>query len=179
MPSDKKRINLTIPDELYVRLQAYKNEQGISSDASACLQLIVQQLNGLEQSKAMLRLINNCSVEQLNKLSMEGLTLTKSVLERSRKGAVAPREETREQLAAQPQSGSREQPGKRYGGAATLTRCKRRFQPRDTVRCLPVSADAALERLTLPLRAPRHRRSRCACQRYSITLWQLRDLCNH
>lgn len=81
MPSDKKRINLTIPDELYVRLQAYKNEQGISSDASACLQLIVQQLNGLEQSKAMLRLINNCSVEQLNKLSMEGLTLTKSVLE--------------------------------------------------------------------------------------------------
>ena len=82
MPSDKKRINLTIPDELYVRLQAYKNEQGISSDASACLQLIVQQLNGLEQSKAMLRLINNCSVEQLNKLSMEGLTLTKSVLEK-------------------------------------------------------------------------------------------------
>lgn len=82
MPSDKKRINLTFPDELYVRLQTYKNEQGISSDASACLQLIVQQLNGLEQSKAMLRLINNCSVEQLNKLSMEGLTLTKSVLEK-------------------------------------------------------------------------------------------------
>ena len=85
MPSDKKRINLTIPDELYVRLQAYKNEQGISSDASACLQLIVQQLNGLEQSKAMLRLINNCSVEQLNKLSMEGLTLTKAVLEKEQK----------------------------------------------------------------------------------------------
>ena len=85
MPSDKKRINLTIPDELYVRLQAYKNEQGISSDASACLQLIVQQLNGLEESKAMLRLINNCSVEQLNKLSMEGLTLTKSVLEKEQK----------------------------------------------------------------------------------------------
>mgnify|MGYP002763085761 FL=1 len=82
MPSDKKRVNLTIPDELYARLQAYKDEQGISSDASACLQLIVQQLNGLEQSKAMLRLINNCSVEQLNKLSMEGLTLTKSVLEK-------------------------------------------------------------------------------------------------
>lgn len=85
MPSDKKRINLTIPDELYARLQAYKNEQGISSDASACLQLIVQQLNGLEQSKAMLRLINNCSVEQLNKLSMDGLTLTKSVLEKEQK----------------------------------------------------------------------------------------------
>lgn len=82
MPSDKKRVNLTIPDELYARLQAYKDEQGISSDASACLQLIVQQLNGLEQSKAMLRLINNCSVEQLNKLSMEGLALTKSVLEK-------------------------------------------------------------------------------------------------
>ena len=33
MPSDKKRINLTIPDELYVRLQAYKNEQGISASS--------------------------------------------------------------------------------------------------------------------------------------------------
>ena len=82
MPTDKKRVNHTIPDELYARQQAYKDEQGISSDASACLQLIVQQLNGLEQSKAMLRLINNCSVEQLNKLSVEGLTLTKSVLEK-------------------------------------------------------------------------------------------------
>lgn len=85
MPSDKKRINLTIPDELYVRLQAYKNEQGISSDASACLQLIVQQLNGLEQSKAMLRLINNCSVEQLTKLSEEGYVELKAALEREKK----------------------------------------------------------------------------------------------
>ncbi len=81
MPSDKKRVNLTIPDELYARLQAYKTEQGISNDASACLQLIVQQLNGLENSKAMLRLINNCSVEQLTKLSVDGLTLTKAALE--------------------------------------------------------------------------------------------------
>ena len=45
MPSDKKRINLTIPDEIYERLQAYKNETGIVNDATACLQLIVQQLN--------------------------------------------------------------------------------------------------------------------------------------
>ena len=85
MPSDKKRINLTIPDELYARLQAYKTEQGISSDASACLQLIVQQLNGLEQSKAMLRLINNCSVEQLTKLSEEGYVELKAAMEREKK----------------------------------------------------------------------------------------------
>ena len=38
MPSDKKRINLTIPDEIYERLQAYKNETGIVNDATACLQ---------------------------------------------------------------------------------------------------------------------------------------------
>ena len=85
MPSDKKRVNLTIPDELYARLQAYKTDQGISSDASACLQLIVQQLNGLEQSKAMLRLINNCSVEQLTKLSEEGYVEMKAALEREKK----------------------------------------------------------------------------------------------
>ena len=41
MPSDKKRINLTVTDELYARIQEYKKEHGVSGDASACLQLIV------------------------------------------------------------------------------------------------------------------------------------------
>ena len=52
MPSDKKRINLTIPDEIYERLQAYKNETGIVNDATACLQLIVQQLFLRENARA-------------------------------------------------------------------------------------------------------------------------------
>ena len=79
MPSTKKRVNLTIPDELYERIQAYKQYQGIASDASACLQLIVQQLNGLEQSQTSLRLVNQYSVEQLMEVSKEGFTEIKSL----------------------------------------------------------------------------------------------------
>ena len=79
MPSTKKRVNLTIPDELYERIQAYKQYQGIASDASACLQLIVQQLNGLEQSQTLLRLVNQYSVEQLMEVSKEGFTEIKSL----------------------------------------------------------------------------------------------------
>lgn len=50
MPSDKKRINLTVPDELYARLQAYRKETGAPTDAGACLQLLVQRLNDIEKT---------------------------------------------------------------------------------------------------------------------------------
>ena len=43
MPSDKKRINLTVPDDVYELLQKYKKNACISNDATACLQLIIVQ----------------------------------------------------------------------------------------------------------------------------------------
>ena len=72
MPSDKKRINLTIPDEIYERLQAYKNETGIVNDATACLQLIVQQLNAHANNKAVLHFLQNSTLEQLQQAANEG-----------------------------------------------------------------------------------------------------------
>lgn len=45
MSTTKKRINLTVPDDLYERIQAYRDEHWIFSDAAACIQLISQQLN--------------------------------------------------------------------------------------------------------------------------------------
>lgn len=83
MPSDKKRINLTVPDAIYERLQAYKAKHGITNDASACLQLIVQQLNGQESTEAMLKLIQGTSMDQLLASSREGLSYLKSELEHS------------------------------------------------------------------------------------------------
>jgi len=71
MPSDKKRINLTIPDEIYERLQAYKNETGIVNDAT-CLQLIVQQLNAHANNKAVLHFLQNSTLEQLQQAANEG-----------------------------------------------------------------------------------------------------------
>lgn len=48
MPSDKKRINLTVPDEVYQRLQAYMARNGIYQDATACMQLMILRLNAEE-----------------------------------------------------------------------------------------------------------------------------------
>jgi len=73
MPSDKKRINLTVPDEIYEQLQVYKAESGISSDATACLQLVVQQLKAYRVNQALLNLLQNSSVEQLQQMASEGL----------------------------------------------------------------------------------------------------------
>lgn len=80
MPSDKKRINLTVPDALYERLQAFKAKNGITSDATACLQLITQQLNGQEQAELMLKVLNTTSLDKLLEMSREGLTYAKEEL---------------------------------------------------------------------------------------------------
>ena len=75
MPSDKKRINLTIPDEIYERLQTYKDENGVVSDATACLQLIVQQLKAQEDNKVIMQFLQNTSLEQLQQVTSVGTKL--------------------------------------------------------------------------------------------------------
>lgn len=80
MPSDKKRINLTVPDAIYEQLQKYKEENGLANDATACLQLIVQQLKAQEDSKIMMKLLRENSVEQLLQISSEGFTYAKEKL---------------------------------------------------------------------------------------------------
>lgn len=74
MPSNKKRINLTIPDEIYEQLQTYKVESGIVSDATACLQLIVQQLKAQENNKAILHFLQNSTLEQIQQAASDGAT---------------------------------------------------------------------------------------------------------
>lgn len=86
MPSTKKRINLTFPDVLYERLQTYKLKTGIASDASACLQLITQQLNGLEETELMMKLVRQSSTEQLLQLSQEGFSFMKEEMEKGSLG---------------------------------------------------------------------------------------------
>lgn len=85
MPSTKKRINLTIPDNVYDRLEAYKAQNGIANDATACLQLIVQQLNAQDRSAAMLELVRRLSPEDMKQLSSEGLTQLKIFADKSQK----------------------------------------------------------------------------------------------
>lgn len=76
----KKRITLTISDELNAQLQEYKAKNGITSDASACIQLIIRQLQSQANAEAMLKLVQNLSMEKLMELSQEGLQYTKEAI---------------------------------------------------------------------------------------------------
>ena len=80
MPSDKKRINLTVPDDVYELLQEYKKNACISNDATACLQLIIQQLKAEAGKHAFMKLFDNLSLEQLQQISNEGLGFLKGHL---------------------------------------------------------------------------------------------------
>ncbi len=82
MPSDKKRINLTVSDSVYEKIQRYKEERGISNDASACLQLIVQQLKAIENGQIVLNAIKSIPTDTLLSMSHEGLHTIKSALEK-------------------------------------------------------------------------------------------------
>lgn len=77
MPTTNKRINLTIPELVYERLLAYKKKNGISSDAAACLQLIVRQLDGLDNMEKMLQLVSKFSPDELQQISSLGLNAIK------------------------------------------------------------------------------------------------------
>lgn len=78
MPSDKKRINLTVPDNIYERIQAYKVESGLESDATACLQLVVQQLNAREQGKTVLKMMQEVPLDVLMQNTKEGFEFVKT-----------------------------------------------------------------------------------------------------
>ena len=80
MPSDKKRINLTVPDDVYDLLQEYKRNACISNDATACLQLIIRQLKAEAGKQAVMKLFENLSLEQLQQFSNEGLGIIKEQL---------------------------------------------------------------------------------------------------
>lgn len=77
MPSDKKRINLTVSDELYEQLQEYKAKKGISTDASACLQLIIAHLQSEKNAEQLMKVVNGMTMEQLMQISQDGFNTLK------------------------------------------------------------------------------------------------------
>lgn len=77
MPSNKKRINLTVSDEIYEQLQEFKQKNGISNDAGACLQLITKQLKSQREMEGLLEIVKKFSINDLQQLSNEGLAIVK------------------------------------------------------------------------------------------------------
>lgn len=79
MPSEKKRINLTVPEDVYEKLQEYKEKTFISSDATACLQLIAKQLDGWEASTKLIRTLKKLPEDDLHRVFMEGMQEIKAI----------------------------------------------------------------------------------------------------
>lgn len=77
MPTMKKRVNLALSDDVYERLQIYKEKNGISSDAGACVMLIIRQLDAIQETEQMMQLVSRFSKEELHKLSEIGLSMIK------------------------------------------------------------------------------------------------------
>jgi len=84
MPTLNKRVNLTLTDEVYEKLQDFKQKNGIISDATACLQLMVLQLRAQETTEQLQRVMQNMTFEQLNALSSEGLGFLKDEIEKNK-----------------------------------------------------------------------------------------------
>lgn len=79
MPSENKRINLTVPDDVYVRIQKYRKDNAIMSDAAACMQLIMKQLQAEENSKMIIKTLKSLSPEQLQEISLLGMNEIRSM----------------------------------------------------------------------------------------------------
>ena len=86
MPTEKKRINLTLPDEIYSRLQIYRSKYGISSDAGACLQLIVRQLDSIETGERMMQMVSRFTEEELQQMTTMSIPLMKQLIESQQNG---------------------------------------------------------------------------------------------
>lgn len=86
MPTDKKRVNLTLPDEIYTRLQNYRSKYGISSDAGACLQLITRQLDSIENGERMMQLVSRFTEDELRQMSSMSIPLVKQLIDSHQNG---------------------------------------------------------------------------------------------
>lgn len=82
MPTTKKRVNLALSDDIYERLQRYKEKNGISSDAGACLMLIIRQLDTIAETEQMMNIVSRFTMEELQQLSNIGLSMIKDSSEK-------------------------------------------------------------------------------------------------
>ncbi len=74
MPTQKKRVNLALSEQVDEKLQRYKSKNGISSDAGACVMLITRQLDAIEENERMLQMLSKFTPEELQQLSDIGMS---------------------------------------------------------------------------------------------------------
>ena len=78
MPTKKKRVNLSLSDQVYADLQEYKEKTGITNDATCCVLLITKQLHAEKENAAIMEFAKRIPLEELEKLSKLGLAQLKA-----------------------------------------------------------------------------------------------------
>jgi predicted CopG family antitoxin len=86
MPTIKKRVNLALSDQVYERLLKYKEKNGISSDAGACVMLITRQLEVIENTEKMLEAASKFSLEELQQIANVGVPAVKQLIDMQKQG---------------------------------------------------------------------------------------------
>ena len=81
MPTEKKRVNLTIPEEVYERIINFRKKNSIPSDAGACLMLIQQQLDNIERTEEMMKMVRQFTPDDLRKINDIGMNQLTSFME--------------------------------------------------------------------------------------------------
>lgn len=81
MPTTNKRINLTIPENVYDRILSYKQKNGITSDAAACLQLIIRQLDGIDNTEKVMNMMSRFTLQEVEQISSLGFKAIQSMNE--------------------------------------------------------------------------------------------------
>ena len=80
MPTEKKRVNLTIPEDVYERIAAFKKKNSIPSDAGACLMLIQRQLDSIDQMEEMMSMVRQFTPEDLRRINDIGMNQLSSII---------------------------------------------------------------------------------------------------
>lgn len=81
MPTEKKRVNLTIPEEVYERIANFRKKNSIPSDAGACLMLIQQQLDNIDRTEEMMKMVRQFTPDDLRKINDIGMNQLTSIME--------------------------------------------------------------------------------------------------
>lgn len=81
MPTIKKRVNLALSDQIYERLQKYKEKNGITSDAGACVMLISRQLDAMDNTEKMLEVASKFTLDELQQIANIGIPMMKQFID--------------------------------------------------------------------------------------------------
>lgn len=81
MPTIKKRVNLALSDQIYERLQKYKEKNGITSDAGACVMLISRQLDAMDNTEKILEVASKFTLDELQQIANIGIPMMKQFID--------------------------------------------------------------------------------------------------